>query len=112
METIKKSDIDKIFGKVFKEYREKHQITQENLAETLGISPKYISRIENGNSGIKTQTLINYMNTLSIPPNIIYKDFIKDEQLKSQILLFEKISTLSKDKFELLDSIIDLLIAF
>ena len=109
MEPIKKSDIDKVFGKIFKEYRLKNRITQEDLSETLGISPKYISRIENGNSGIKTQTLISYINLLGISPNVLYKDFIKNEDLKRKTLIFEKISNLSEDKLELLDSIIDLL---
>ena len=38
--------------------------TQKELAEKIGISLKYISRIENGNNGVKTQTLIKYMNVL------------------------------------------------
>ena len=90
MEPIKKSDIDRVFGKIFKEYRLKNRITQEDLSEKLGISPKYISRIENGNSGIKTQTLISYINLLGISPNVLYKDFIKNEDLKRKTLIFEK----------------------
>ena len=61
MDSITKSDIDKHFGKVLRNYRKKAKITQEYLAEQLGISLKYISRIENGNNGVKTQNLIQYI---------------------------------------------------
>ena len=58
MVSVSKSEIDKIFGKILRDFRVKNGFTQEQLSEKLGISLKYISRIENGNNGIKTQTLI------------------------------------------------------
>ena len=58
MNSVSKSDIDKNFGKILREFRIKNSLTQEQLSEELGISLKYISRIENGNNGIKTQTLM------------------------------------------------------
>ena len=65
MESVSKSNIDKNFGKILREFRKKKKLTQEQLSEELGISLKYISRIENGNNGVKTQTLIHYMNILT-----------------------------------------------
>ena len=50
MKSLKKQDIDKVLGEVFKEYRVKNNLTQEKIAEKLGISVKYISRIENGST--------------------------------------------------------------
>ena len=82
------------------------------LAEKLEISLKYISRIENGNSGIKTQTLIKYINILGINPNLIFKDFINNEKLKPQVELTIKLDNLSEDNIILLNSIADLLIKF
>ena len=64
MKSLKKLDIDKVLGEVFKEYRVKNKLTQEKIAEKLGISVKYISRIENGTGGVKVETLVNYMNGL------------------------------------------------
>ena len=87
MSSITKSDIDKVFGKVLKEFRVKNHMTQEQLSEKLGISLKYISRIENGNSGIKTRTLINYMNILGITPNTIYSEFINNKSSFLEISL-------------------------
>ena len=109
MNSVSKSDIDKTFGKILREFRVKSGLTQEQLSEKLGISLKYISRIENGNNGIKTQTLIKYMNILGITPNTLYSKFITNAEIKKNVLLSEKINSLSDEKKEFISSIIDLL---
>lgn len=109
MSSVSKIDIDSAFGKILRDFRKKNHLTQEELSEKLGISLKYISRIENGNNGVKTQTLIKYMNILGITPNTIYKDFITNEETVKNIKISEKISSLSEEKKEFLNSIIDLL---
>ncbi len=110
MDSISKTDIDKIFGKILKTYRLKKGYTQEVMAEKLGISLKYISRIENGYSGIKTRTLINYMNILGITPNTIYKEFMTNKEIIKQINISEKLNQLSEEKLNFVDDMIDLLI--
>ena len=107
MKSLKKLDIDKVLGEVFKEYRLKNKLTQEKIAEKLGISVKYISRIETGKSGIKTQTLIKYINLLGITPNVFYKSFVDNSEIMSNIRLSEKIETLSEDKKEFISNVID-----
>jgi len=109
MNSVSKSDIDRNFGKILRDFRIKNKLTQEQLSEKLGISLKYISRIENGNNGVKTQTLINYMNILGITPNTIYSSFIDNEIILKDIQISEKISSLSDEKKDFLNSIIDLL---
>ena len=109
MNSFTKLDIDKIFGKILRDFRKKHHLTQEELSEKLGISLKYISRIENGNNGVKTQTLIRYMNILGITPNTIFSAFITNEEAAKNVEISEKIVNLSDEKKELLNSIIDLL---
>ena len=109
MNSVSKSDIDKNFGKILRDFRIKNKLTQEQLSEKLGISLKYISRIENGNNGVKTQTLINYMNILGITPNTIYAPFITNKEASKNIEISEKIFSLSEEKKEFLNSIIDLL---
>ena len=109
MSSVSKMDIDTVFGKILRDFRKKNHLTQEELSEKLGISLKYISRIENGNNGVKTQTLINYMNILGITPNTIYQEFITNEETKKNIKISEKIAKLSDDKKEFLNAIIDLL---
>ena len=110
MSSVLKSDINNIFGKIFKDYRTKNGLTQEQLAEKLDISLKYISRIENGYSGIKIQTLINYINILGIPPNMLFSSFITNNSLKPQIELSDKLNLMSQEDIILLNGIADLLI--
>ncbi len=110
MNSISKSDIDKTFGKILKDFRVKNGYTQEVMAEKLGISLKYISRIENGYSGIKTKTLINYMNILGITPNTIFKNLITNPEIKKQTEISEKLNQLSNEKLTFVDNMIDLLI--
>ena len=112
MKSIATSDIDKAFGKILKDFRTKNGYTQEVMAERLGISLKYISRIENGYSGIKTQTLIKYMNILNIAPNIMFKELITNEDIIKQIEISEKLNQLSEEKLNFVDNMIDLLINF
>ena len=110
MNKISKSDIDKIFGKILRDYRVKAGFTQEELAEKIGISLKYISRIENGNNSVKTQTLIKYMNILGISPNTLYGSFLSNPEVKADIQLYNKISILPDDKKDFISSVVDLLI--
>lgn len=109
MKSSKKLDIDKVLGEVFKEYRVKNKLTQEKIAEKLGISVKYISRIENGTGGVKVETLVNYMNILGITPNVIFEKLIVNKQLESQLELSKKASKLSEEKIDFVVSVIDLL---
>ena len=109
MKSLKKLDIDKVLGEVFKEYRVKNKLTQEKIAEKLGISVKYISRIENGTGGVKVETLVNYMNILGITPNVIFEKLIVNKQLESQLQLSKRASKLSEEKIDFVVSVIDLL---
>ena len=109
MKSEKKVDIDKILGEIFKEYRIKNNLTQEKIAEKLGISVKYISRIENGTGGVKVETLVNYMNILGISPNVIFEKLITNENLKAQMKLSKKASGLTNEKINFIISVIDLL---
>ena len=107
MDSVSKSDIDKNWSKILKDSRLKANLTQEQLAEKIGISVKYISRIETGKSGIKTQTLIKYINLLGITPNVFYRSFVDNSEIMSNIRLSEKIETLSEDKKEFISNVID-----
>ena len=109
MNSVTKSDIDKDFGQTIKKFRVNAGLTQEQLSEKLGISLKYISRLENGYSGIKIQTLIRCMNILGIEPNILFSKFITNKDIKDNIQFSVDIASLSEDYKFLASSIVDLL---
>ena len=109
MESLEKAEIDRILGNIFKQYRVKNNLTQEQIAEKLNISVKYISRIENGIGGVKIETLIKYINVLGISPNTIFEKFITNKELKTEINLSSKISKLDEEKMKFISGVIDLL---
>lgn len=104
-----KSEMDRVFGSILKEYRNKYNLTQAELAEKLDISEKYVSRIETGNGGISKETLAKYMNILGISPNTMYKEFINNPKIKTEIEISEKITELSADKLNVILEMINLI---
>ena len=64
-------------GKRIKIAREKINMTQEELAKTIGCTSQHISVIERGIKSPKLDTLIKIINTLCIPPDILLQDVIE-----------------------------------
>ncbi len=71
-------------GQQIKTYREKNNLTGEQLAELLDITPNYLNKIENGNSAPSLSLIIKCSNTLAISvdtlldDNLIYKNYLGD----------------------------------
>ena len=97
-----KSEMDRVFGQLLKQYRNRLNYTQAEMAEKLGISEKYVSRVETGIGGISKETLAKYINLLGISPNVIYKEFVTHPKVKKEIEVSEKLSELSTDKLEII----------
>ena len=55
----KKSDIKKSLGEVLKQHREECKMTQEFVAETIGVSRQAVSKWETGTSDPSTSNLIS-----------------------------------------------------
>ena len=104
-----KSEMDKVFGLILKDYRKRAKLTQADMAEKLDISEKYVSRVETGIGGISKETLAKYMNILGISPNTIYKDFINNPQVKKEIEISENIAELPAEKIEIVLEMIKLI---
>lgn len=58
---------------MIKEYRIKKNLTQEDLAEKLNISPRQLQRIEKDETKTKISTLKKIIKILNIPDNEIIK---------------------------------------
>lgn len=59
-------------GRRVKTARLKRELTQEDLAAVIGITPTHISHIENGKGGGSLDTFIAIMNTLDLTPNELF----------------------------------------
>lgn len=104
-----KTEMDSVFGTILKQYRKRFGYTQSELSEKLGISEKYVSRVETGMGGISKETLAKYMNILGISPNTMYKEFINNPRIKTEIEVSEQICGLSQEKLQIILEMIRLL---
>lgn len=76
MEIIKKN-----FGEQLKACRKIRNLTQEKLAEQIGVNLRQLARIESGESFVTAETLYNICTVLDISPKILFDFEIKDEIL-------------------------------
>lgn len=64
----------KVIGGNIRRERIRKNYTQEMMAESLGISTKYISRVECGMGGLRLQTIADICNVLDIKIDTLLKD--------------------------------------
>lgn len=95
-------DIKKNFGKKVRELRLSYGLTQEELAEKIGISPKSLSQIELGGNFVSADTLELICKTLNITPDILF-NFEKMECSEEDLM--GEIVNIIKDKPDLVKAI-------
>ena len=81
----------KNIGKKIKLARAKAEYTQEELAEKLSLSPRYISQLERGIAFGSATTIINVCKALNINSDFLFNDLINN---KTPIL-----DSITDDKF-------------
>lgn len=60
------------FGELEKEFRERAKITVDALAERVGITDRYVYRIESGAQTPSFDTMCKIVQTLSIPGDLVF----------------------------------------
>ena len=75
MESVSKSNIDKNFGKILREFRKKKKLTQEQLAEKAKCSTSYIKQIESQRNfkNVSFITILNISEALGIDIADLFK---------------------------------------
>ena len=73
-------------GPIFKEYREKAERTQEEVAEKVGITTRFLMALENGNRRPSIDVLLHLADALNIPGDVLLHPQLQtidseDEQL-------------------------------
>ena len=86
------------FSQAMKRYRTKHQITQEVLADILGVQTKYISLLETGRRNPSAE-LQRKMENLILADEMdgMFKrqeTALTSEEIETQIKIFRKLSKL------------------
>lgn len=97
MRTRKEENIQ--IGEQVKLAREMAKLTQEELAEHVGVTPQYISDLERGVVGIAIPTLKRMCTALSASSDrILFGSEVRDRG----VVLAEKVGGLSEEQFLLL----------
>ncbi len=87
--------LKKELGKKIQELRKSKRITQDVLAEQIGIDPKNVSKIENGNHFPSAETLTAIAKALDVD---IYELFVFKEKIPYEQMRQEIIKALESDK--------------
>jgi len=74
--TPQQEEIRKTLGETLKELRTERNMTQEFVAESLGVSRQAVSKWENGTSEPSTSNLIAIAKLYDIPPEELLKKLI------------------------------------
>lgn len=74
------NELNKIYIKNIKRFREENHVTQSTLAEKIGITDKYLSAIETGSKWGSFETLVSIANALNIEP---YELLLPDSKIIS-----------------------------
>lgn len=91
--------VKKKFGEQIKFIRKAKSLTQEQLAEFIGINPRQMARIEAGESFVTAETISKLCFSLKIAPKMLF-DFELDENKtisKNFELVVRKLYNISND---------------
>lgn len=69
-----KSEIKKSLGEVLRQHREECKMTQEFVAESIGVSRQAVSKWENGTSDPSTSNLIALAKLFDISPEDLLRE--------------------------------------
>ncbi len=102
-------DIKKLFGQNLKKYRERKNLSQEEVAEYIGLDDKSISPIECGRSFISIKRINKLAEVLEIEPYQLFlpndrQNPVNDNEKKLRI--FSRLESCSKEELDLLCDIL------
>ena len=81
--------IKKGFGNRLNILRKSQNLTQEKLAEKIGINLRQLARIEAGESFVTADTLFNICKVLGISPNMLFEFEIQELEKKEENMLLK-----------------------
>ena len=83
----------KSIGKRIKIARIRTNMTQESVADKIGVTPQHVSNIETGNSSVSLTTLVAIANLL----NVSVDELLCDTVLKSKAVFIKEADDIFKD---------------
>lgn len=83
----------KVIGKRIKIARIRTNLTQETVADKIGVTPQHVSNIETGNSSVSLTTLVAIANLL----NVSIDELLCDTVLKSKAVFIKEADEIFSD---------------
>ena len=84
-------------GKRIKEMRKRAGMTQEQLAEDLGISREALAKIETGKNGTSVDGIVNFANYFNVTTDAIIGMYNKVSKYKELETMLDKVPDNMKD---------------
>ena len=103
--------IDKRIGKRIKERREQLGLTQEQLAEKLGLATHSISTVERGTTFPRCEKLILLLNGLETSADAIFCDVLDHSVNYQASVLSEKIAELPAEEQKRIMNMVEMMVA-
>lgn len=94
-------DTKKMIGIRISEIRNKMELTQDQLAEKMDISPKYLSSIERGKENPTLNTLINLAQCLNVDLGVIFSFPQIEDPAKRKSLITSLLNKADDDQLKL-----------
>ncbi len=92
------ADIKKLLGRRIKELRENKNLTQEQLAEKIGIGQRNLSKIECGNNFVTSETLSKIISALQVEAKDLFDFNHKNDK---EILKRELLEAINEEKIDI-----------
>ena len=98
------------YGSKIKELRVKNGLTQSMVAESLGVTPGYISNVENNRTAMSLRMLIYYAKVTGVTLDSLVGQLEPDYELNSlDNELLSKIASLTNDQKKKVLEMIDII---
>lgn len=99
MSKKRNTNLDKIkIGKIMKSVRKSRGLTQEQVAEKLGLASRYISDIERDKTKCSLDTLVRLCNIYHITPTYVLKEYLNTSDYREDIQLVDFYRLSKKEK--------------
>ncbi len=84
-------NLKELLGKRIRELRKEKKLTQEQLAELVGIEPRNIIKIENSQTFPRVQTLEKILEVLDVSPQDLFRFTHLDDTAKLRNKIIQKL---------------------
>ncbi len=102
--------IEQEIGRRIKMLRKQKKISQEKLAEMIGLSPNHLSALERGAYNIKLDILVQIIDCLDVTADDIFCGVIKNGYINRTSRLSDEIASLPADEQQRIFDVIDTLL--